>query len=154
VPALTTASAIACWTLLSAGYHLVWELLQLPLYTLWHDEAWTIALAVVHCTAGDALIAVSTYAVAAAVVRTWQWPTRRPVLGIVSAVAAGATYTAFSEWLNVSVRGTWAYAATMPVVAGIGLSPLLQWVVVPLAVLRTFRFAANRIDRRKGDLNA
>jgi len=89
------------------------------------------------------LIAVSTYALAAAIARTWQWPMRRSTLGIASAVAAGVAYTAFSEWLNVSVRGSWAYAEAMPTIAGIGVSPLLQWVLVPLVVLRTFRFAAN-----------
>jgi hypothetical protein len=125
--------------LFSAGYHLGWELLQLPLYTIWRSDPATIVLAVVHCTGGDALIALSTYAVASAAARTWLWPTRRPVLGIASAVAAGVAYTVFSEWLNVSVRGSWAYAEAMPVIAGIGLSPLLQWVFVPLVVLRSLR---------------
>ena len=127
----------------SAGYHLVWEVLQLPLYTIWQSDVSTIAFAVAHCTAGDALIAVSTYAFAAAVARTWQWPMRRSTAGIASAMVAGVTYTAFSEWFNVSVRGSWDYAEAMPTIAGIGVSPLLQWVLVPLVVLRTFRFAAN-----------
>jgi hypothetical protein len=47
----------------------------------------------------------------------------------------GLVYTVFSEWLNVSVRGSWAYASAMPVVPilGTGLSPVLQWLVVPAA---------------------
>jgi hypothetical protein len=129
--------------LFSAGYHLVWEVLQLPLYTIWQSDVSTIAFAVAHCTAGDALIAVSTYAFAAAVARTWQWPMRRSTAGIASAMVAGVTYTAFSEWFNVSVRGSWDYAEAMPTIAGIGVSPLLQWALVPLIVLRTFRFATN-----------
>jgi len=44
----------------------------------------------------------------------------------------------------VSVRGSWAYAQAMPVVAGIGLSPLLQWVLVPLVVLCTVRYSMSR----------
>jgi hypothetical protein len=151
---LTAVSAIGYWTFFSVAYHLGWEILQLPLYTIWQSDVSTIVLAVAHCTAGDALIALSTYAFAAAVARTWQWPTRRSTLGVASAIVAGVAYTAFSEWLNVSVRGSWAYDETMPVIAGIGLSPLLQWVLVPLIVLRTFRFATNRIDRPNGDLHA
>jgi hypothetical protein len=51
------------------------------------------------------------------------------------AVAFGVLYTVFSEWLNTEVRGSWAYAAAMPVVPpfGTGLSPLAQWLVVPPA---------------------
>jgi hypothetical protein len=151
---LTAASTIGYWALLSAGYHLGWEVLQLPLYTIWQSDVSTIVLAVAHCTAGDTLIAVSTYAFAAAVARTWRWPMRRSTIGVASAIVAGVAYTAFSEWLNVSVRGSWAYDESMPVLAGIGLSPLLQWVLVPLIVLRTFRFAANRIDHPHGDPHA
>ena len=49
------------------------------------------------------------------------------------AMAAGVGYTVFSEWLNTAVRGSWAYADAMPIVPwlGIGLAPLLQWIVVP-----------------------
>ena len=37
-----------------------WEVLQLPLYTLGRDgTAWEIAFAILHCTAGDALIALA-----------------------------------------------------------------------------------------------
>jgi hypothetical protein len=136
---LTAASTAGYWALYSAGYHLGWELLQLPLYTIWRSDPSTIALAVVHCTGGDVLIALATYAVASAAARTWRWPTQRPALGIAAAIAAGVAYTAFSEWLNVSVRGSWAYADAMPVIGGIGLSPLLQWVFVPLVALRTLR---------------
>ncbi len=42
-------------------------------------------------------------------------------------------YTVYSEWLNVYVKGTWAYSDLMPIVPGleVGLSPLIQWIVVP-----------------------
>jgi len=39
----------------------------------------------------------------------------------------------FSEWLNVEVRATWTYTDQMPVLPplGTGLTPLLQWLIVP-----------------------
>ena len=48
-------------------------------------------------------------------------------------VVLGLIYTIFSEWLNTEIRGSWAYAEIMPVVPviGAGLSPLLQWIIVP-----------------------
>ncbi|MBA4742763.1 MAG: hypothetical protein H2060_08665 [Azoarcus sp.] len=38
-----------------------------------------------------------------------------------------------SEWRNVHVLGSWAYSPSMPTILDIGLAPLAQWAVVPLA---------------------
>jgi hypothetical protein len=63
-------------------------------------------------------------------------------------LAFGLGYTVFSEWLNIVVRRSWAYSSLMPVVSlfglGIGLSPLLQWIVVPTLGLYAARRAATR----------
>ena len=56
-------------------------------------------------------------------------------------LAAGLGFTVFSEWYNVYILGAWAYQPAMPLVAGIGLTPLLQWVVVPTLML----FIARRL---------
>jgi hypothetical protein len=52
---------------------------------------------------------------------------------MLAATILGLGYTVYSEWLNVNVRETWAYTAWMPRIPplGTGLSPLLQWIVVP-----------------------
>ena len=50
-------------------------------------------------------------------------------------VVLGLGYTVFSEWYNVYRIGAWAYAEIMPRILGIGLTPLLQWVVVPIVML-------------------
>ena len=43
----------------------------------------------------------------------------------------------FSEWLNLVIRKSWQYSELMPVVpiVDVGLSPLLQWVLLPPASL-------------------
>jgi hypothetical protein len=55
----------------------------------------------------------------------------------------GCEVTALSlhEWLNIVVRASWAYSDRMPVVPviGTGLSPLLQWVVVPTVAAEAAR---------------
>ncbi len=51
----------------------------------------------------------------------------------------GLTYTAWSEWFNTSIRAAWTYSPAMPLVAGIGLSPLLQWLVLPLLLVWIMR---------------
>ena len=59
-------------------------------------------------------------------------------------IGFGAACMVFSEWLNVLARQTWAYSDLMPVVPVIdtGLSPLLQWIVIPLAGFRRSRRGA------------
>jgi hypothetical protein len=52
---------------------------------------------------------------------------------VFTAIVLGAAYTVFSERLNVEIWRSWSYTAAMPVLPllGTGLTPLLQWLVVP-----------------------
>jgi hypothetical protein len=128
------------WIVLAAGLNLAWELAQLPLYMIFREGSpAAIAFAVAHCTAGDVLIAAACYGLAALATRSARWPIESPLPGGMIAIAAGIGYTAFSEWLNVSVRGSWEYAPAMPTLYGVGLSPLLQWLVVPAVTLLIVR---------------
>ena len=106
------------------------------------------AFAVLHCTGGDVLITASALVIALLVVGDKRWPSARffPVLAFT--VASGLAYTIFSEWLNVVVRASWAYSAAMPVVPifgiSVGLSPILQWLVVPPSSLLLARRFTSR----------
>ena len=107
--------------------------MQLPLYTLWRTGApREIAFALFHCTVGDVLITTATFAAAVALARHFHWPPFGWPM-VFTAIILGAGSTIFSEWLNVEIRRTWSYTAAMPVVAflGTGLTPLLQWLIVP-----------------------
>ena len=114
--------------------NLVWEILQLPLYTLWATGTRREqAFAVLHCTIGDAMIAGLSLLAALALFARAAWPRAGVARVYAGSLAFGVVYTIFSEWLNTSVRGSWTYSDLMPVVPvmGTGLAPLLQWFVVP-----------------------
>lgn len=133
---------VIVWAGLAATLHLVWEIAQLPLYTLWDDpDRVRIAAYVLHCLLGDVLIATAIYLLTAIVFRDLAWPVRRPWTAGGFMLAVGLGFTVFSEWVNVYVTGAWAYQPAMPLVAGIGLTPLLQWVAVPTLML----FIARRL---------
>ena len=129
------------WVACAAGLNLAWELAQLPLYTIYRQaDLPVLVYAVAHCTAGDVLIAAVSYGVAAALTQSWRWPVERPTIGLAAATLAAVSYTAFSEWRNVYVLGSWAYTDAMPRAFDIGLSPLLQWIVIPVAATALARF--------------
>lgn len=129
-----------------AGANLIWEIAQLPLYTIWLEGTpGEIAFAVAHCTAGDILIASASLLGALLVIGNGRWPIER--FGAVASLAftAGLSYTIFSEWLNTEIRGSWAYTDVMPTLPliGSGLSPLAQWIVIPLAAFWWARHPAS-----------
>jgi hypothetical protein len=118
---------------MAAAGHLLWETAQLPLYTIWSTSRWgEILFAVIHCTAGDALITAAALMLAIFTARRLRWLLFGGRM-VLAAVLLGLGYTVFSEWLNVRIRQSWSYTEAMPVLLpfGTGLAPFLQWLVVP-----------------------
>jgi len=141
-------SVIRLYTVYTAFGHLIWEMAHIPLYTIWVEGTWKeIAFAVVHCTGGDLLIAMSTLLLALFLVGGQAWPSERAGRVLLLALALGVSYTIFSEWLNIVIREAWAYRDIMPVVPVIdaGLTPLLQWIIVPTLAY----WAAAKVPLRK-----
>lgn len=133
-----------------AALNLAWEIAHVRLYTLWTDSGPAyIAFAIAHCTLGDVLIGAAALFLALMLGREaelagWRWQ-RIAVLTVI----LGAGYTLFSEWMNLTILRSWTYAEAMPRVKlgefQIGLSPLLQWLVVPPLSLYVARAAGRRL---------
>ena len=123
-----------------AALSLGWEIVQLPLYTIWdHPNAGYIAYAVLHCTFGDVLIGLASLlaallAMRAGTIEQWNQAAVTCVL-----IVVGVSYTAYSEWANTVLRASWTYSVLMPTIriAGVelGVSPLLKCIVVPPVAL-------------------
>jgi len=116
--------------------NLVWEFAHMPRYTLWETGSPSeIVFAALHCTGGDILIALASVMLALILAGKASWPQVDSRRIVAVAVVLGLSYTLFSEWLNIEIRQSWAYRDIMPVVPLVdaGLSPVLQWMLVPLA---------------------
>ena len=121
--------------LLAAG-NLVWETLHLPFYTLWDAASVrSRAFAVIHCTIGDVMIGTAALIVSVMLFGRQGWPYLRHAPVLCATTLAGIGYTVFSEWVNTQFTMTWQYAESMPRVPplGTGVTPLLQWMIVPPA---------------------
>lgn len=119
--------------LLVAG-NLVWEIFQLPFYTLWQEGTpRSRAFAVAHCTIGDVMIGTMALLISVMLFGRRGWPRFGHERVLAAATSAGIAYTVLSEWVNTQVTMNWQYAESMfqmpPL--GTGIAPLFQWIVVP-----------------------
>ena len=65
-------------------------------------------------------------------------------------IAIGLAVTVAYE-IHALAVGQWSYAQTMPTIAGIGVLPILQWLVIPIAELAVFRLLwIDPHQRRRG----
>ena len=118
--------------------NLVWETAQMPLYTLWNTgTAREIAWAVFHCTLGDGVIAAVGLIASLALAGSPVWPVQRAAAVIISVLIISVSYTIYSEYINTTVKQSWAYTIWMPRLPwlGTGLSPLAQWLIIPAVTL-------------------
>lgn len=127
---------------LSFALHFVWEFLQVPTYAgmaeLRHWEGVKVCTA---ATVGDVGFAITAFWTTSAAARSRAWiiAPRPWQIGLFVAVGIGLTIGFEHYYVEISER--WAYSELMPLVPplGTGLSPLLQWIVVPLLVVSLAR---------------
>lgn len=121
---------------------MLWETAQLPLYTVWYQKGLGYILySVVHCTLSDLLILLISYELVALLSRNRYWVNGTIRGNGLVFTALGAGYTIYSEITNVYLEKIWAYTETMPIVPmlGVGLAPLLQWLIMPPLLLWLMR---------------
>lgn len=118
-----------------------WELLQVPLYQGMPDAAhWDAIKVCTRATLGDGIIMLLAYWSSALLVRDRWWIARPRLASILMLVGLGVAITVLLERLAVvsdNPNWGWRYAEAMPMVPilGIGLTPLLQWLILPPLVI-------------------
>lgn len=117
-----------------------WEFLQVPLFADMAQAAhWDAIRTCTRATLGDAVIMLIAYWTVSLVARDRSWVLVPSTARTFIFAATGVVITIAIEMLAVAGiwLGGWRYSSLMPVVPGIGvgLSPLLQWVVLPPLVV-------------------
>ena len=114
-----------------------WELLQAPFFEGMPGAThWEAVKVCTRATFGDAVIMLIAYwSVAVAVSDRW-WFRALSRIQMLGFIAAGVVITVTIE--HFATQSThpawgWRYAETMPTVpfVGVGLTPLLQWILLP-----------------------
>lgn len=142
---------LAVVVVLFAALHFGWEMAQSRWFSSMEGlPFWRATSLCARATLGDLAITATSFALAAAVGRSLRWPVHRQY-GLPAAIfiLAGLTITAGYEIFALS-SGRWRYSDEMPAVGGVGLLPLLQWLLVPLVELAVMR----RVWKREVSLAA
>ncbi len=116
----------------------IWELLQLPLFVVADDFPYYEAI--LHCTQatfGDVLISLAAYYGASMFTQSRYWMLSYDKAGVVVFLSIGMIITVVFELLATGPLDRWQYGELMPIipVINVGLSPVVQWLFLPLLQL-------------------
>ncbi len=131
MPELTVA-------LFSLPLHFIWEMLQVPLFSgVAGMSHWDGVMFCLSATVGDVGIALGAFWTTALVAGSRQWLLRPSAYDLTVFILAGLVATVALEYYHTNISLRWSYSELMPLVPplGTGLSPLLQWIVVPTLVV-------------------
>ncbi len=126
----------------SFAFHFIWEFIQVPTYAGMAElDHWQGVLVCTQATFGDVGIALVAFWTASISVRSRQWIRALAPKPLGIYVLTGIAITIALEYIYTQITHRWTYSDLMPLVPplGTGLSPLLQWVIVPLLVVLVVR---------------
>lgn len=121
--------------------NLPWEFLQAPFFEgLAEAPHWNAILICTGATIADGLIVLVAFWTTSSIWRDRAWFMRPDLWQITSYVLVGLFVTFVVEHLatrSTDPNWSWRYSELMPIVPGlgIGLTPLLQWMLIPPAVV-------------------
>lgn len=132
--------------------HFAWEILQVPFFvqmpTMGHWQAISVCL---RATLGDVAIALTSFGAAALLEQQFRWFLQPSGWALSAYLATGLIATLLLERYAIAT-GRWSYSDLMPVLPaiGVGLMPIVQWTVLPLATLfLTRRIHLGSTSRRR-----
>lgn len=117
-------------------FNLAWEILQIPLFKggvyEWHHILFCLLDSV-----ADVIMLLLIYFGFALIYKNALWVINLNTKRIILLILTGGTGAILAEVRHLSI-GTWSYAGTMPLipVVNVGLSPVLQFMILPILIYR------------------
>jgi hypothetical protein len=118
--------------------HFVWEFWQAPTYAgMIELNHWDGIKLCSSATFGDVGFALTAFWITSTAARSRSWYEAPKVWHMLLFFGVGIALTVGFEYYYTNISGRWTYSDLMPLVPplGTGLSPLLQWIFIPSAVL-------------------
>lgn len=140
-------STITTLFVISVPLNFIWELAQMPLYV----DNGNLLNFVRHCiipSLGDGVILLIIFGVGCGVLRRADWFVQPTASAYAFMLVSGLIIAIVIEWVAVYGMSRWSYTTRMPVlpVLGVGLSPVLQMLLLPPVI---FKATAWWLERRQ-----
>lgn len=118
-----------------------WEVIQTYFYTMRDAPFSTMLYGWLHCTLGDVFLTLGSFWVISIFNRNRRWFLRLNRLNLIAFIMIGMIATVISERVSVHIYRSWSYNKLMPIIPWlkIGLTPFLQWMIIPPVVLLLLR---------------
>ena len=103
---------------------------QIGDYNLFLKTHWLVSLK-------DAVMVLVLYVIVALILRNWHWGRHFTKKRLGALFILGFLWSVGIEYYHVNVHHDWTYAANMPLLPllGVGLWPVLQMILVPVAAV-------------------
>jgi hypothetical protein len=115
-----------------------WEFLQVPFFAEMPSMAhWQAVRFCTQAALGDVLIALGAYWIVAMLRRDRAWILQANAAAMLAFIALGVVATLGLEWHATVLQQRWQYSDLMPRLPflGTGLTPVLQWLLLPPLVI-------------------
>jgi len=133
--------------------HFVWEFIQAPTYAgMIEMNHWAGIKLCMSATFGDVGFALTAFFSTCLFAKSRNWISNPAASQILVFVGVGIALTIGFEYYYTNISLRWTYSDLMPLVPpfGTGLSPLLQWILLPLLVIW---FTRRQLDyTQKGEI--
>ncbi len=122
--------------LLAFFFNVAWEILQIPLFKGGLYK-WDHILFCIIASVADVIIVLLIYFGFALIFKNTFWADTLNSKRIVLLIFTGGAGAVLAEVYHLSI-GTWSYASSMPIipVVDVGLSPVLQFMILPILIYR------------------
>lgn len=137
-------------TVLAFLLNFAWELIQIPLYKNAYYNVAHIAFCALASVA-DVIMVLLLYFVFALIFKNLQWIQHLKWQRLVIVILIGGAGAALAEIWHLS-SGNWEYADSMPIIpiANVGISPVMQFMVLPLIVYFISFLLLNNYEKNNG----
>lgn len=124
------------WPLAGFGIllHFAWEMMQVPWFEgMTEASHGAVVWLCTRATLGDVVIGLAAFWIACVVAGDRQWIVQGRRTPLLVMLFTGVVVTLAFEWLATGPLERWQYAEPMPIIpiVGVGLTPLLQWLLLP-----------------------
>jgi hypothetical protein len=127
----------------------LWEFAHSSYYTDHTSNLGYLFRTRIHCAVSDVMILLCAFWITCLATNSRQWFNNPSAWPATLFIATGLNYTIWSEWYHTTIAHTWTYTRSMPILMGIGVTPIIQWLTIPTLLVMCLKGIGIYCARRR-----